>query len=57
MELNWFGGIYKDERNFFANFAVEGLTVLENIDLGGCRRHALGRDRAADECIDEGTLA
>jgi len=23
MELNWFGGIYKDERNFFANFAVD----------------------------------
>lgn len=23
MEFNWFGGIYKDERNFFANFAVD----------------------------------
>src|SRR4029079_16581466 len=23
MEFNWFGGIYKDEKNFFANFAVD----------------------------------
>jgi putative ABC transport system permease protein len=23
MPFNWFGGIYKDERNFFANFAVD----------------------------------
>src|ERR1700747_2401909 len=23
MPFNWFGGIYKDEKNFFANFAVD----------------------------------
>ena len=23
MPFSWFGGIYKDERNFFANFAVD----------------------------------
>lgn len=26
---NWFGGIYIDEKNFFANFAVEPRTYLE----------------------------
>ncbi len=26
---NWFGGIYIDEKNFFANFAVEPKTYLE----------------------------
>jgi len=26
---NWFGGIYQDERNFFANFAVEPQGYLE----------------------------
>jgi putative ABC transport system permease protein len=26
---NWFGGIYRDERNFFANYAVEPLGYLE----------------------------
>lgn len=26
---NWFGGIYIDEKNFFANFAVEPLSYLE----------------------------
>src|SRR5574337_503297 len=26
---NWFGGVYIDEKNFFANFAVEPRTYLE----------------------------
>ena len=26
---NWFGGIYIDEKNFFANFAVEPRTFFE----------------------------
>src|SRR5512137_2020860 len=26
---NWFGGIYIEEKNFFANFAVEPRTYLE----------------------------
>jgi len=30
MPFSWFGGIYKDERNFFANFAVDA-TKLRNI--------------------------
>ncbi len=26
---NWFGGVYKDPKNFFANFAVDPKTLLE----------------------------
>ena len=29
MEFNWFGGIYKDEKNFFANFAVDARRLRE----------------------------
>jgi putative ABC transport system permease protein len=29
MPFTWFGGIYKDERNFFANFAVEAKKLKE----------------------------
>ena len=29
MPFNWFGGIYKDERNFFANFAVDARKLRE----------------------------
>jgi putative ABC transport system permease protein len=29
MEFNWFGGIYKDEKNFFANFAVDAKRLRE----------------------------
>jgi len=29
MEFNWFGGIYKDERNFFANFAVDAKRLRD----------------------------
>ena len=31
MPFSWFGGIYKDERNFFANFAVDGKKLREVI--------------------------
>jgi putative ABC transport system permease protein len=29
MPFNWFGGIYKDEKNFFANFAVDATRLRE----------------------------
>jgi putative ABC transport system permease protein len=29
MVFNWFGGIYKDEKNFFANFAVDASKLRE----------------------------
>src|ERR1043165_4347428 len=29
MPFSWFGGIYKDERNFFANFAVDAAKLRE----------------------------
>ena len=29
MPFNWFGGIYKDERNFFANFAVDAAKLRD----------------------------
>ena len=29
MPFSWFGGIYKDERNFFANFAVDARQLRE----------------------------
>ena len=29
MEFNWFGGIYIDEKNFFANFAVDAKRLRE----------------------------
>jgi len=30
---NWFGGYYKDRKNFFANFAIEPKTALDVFDL------------------------
>lgn len=36
MPFNWFGGIYKDEKNFFANFAVDAVkmrTVLPEVKM------------------------
>jgi putative ABC transport system permease protein len=30
---NWFGGIYKDRRNFFAQFAIDAPTALEVFDV------------------------
>ena len=30
---NWFGGYYKDRKNFFANFAIEPKSALEVFEL------------------------
>ena len=30
---NWFGGIYKDRKNFFAQFAIDGPSALEVFSL------------------------
>jgi putative ABC transport system permease protein len=30
---NWFGGIYKDRRNFFAQFAIDAPTALDVFDI------------------------
>ena len=32
MPFSWFGGIYKDEQNFFANFAVDAGTLKEVVN-------------------------
>jgi putative ABC transport system permease protein len=45
---NWFGGIYKDPKNFFANFAVEPKSFLElypELVLDESSRAAFVRDR------------
>ena len=45
---NWFGGIYIDEKHFFANFAVEPKTYLElypELVLPPARKDAFLRDR------------
>ena len=31
MPFNWFGGIYIDEKNFFANFAVDAQQTKNNL--------------------------
>ncbi|HXL39812.1 MAG TPA: ABC transporter permease, partial [Myxococcales bacterium] len=30
---NWFGGIYKDRKNFFAQFAIDAASALEVFDI------------------------
>ena len=30
---NWFGGIYKDRKNFFAQFAIDAPSALEVFDI------------------------
>lgn len=30
---NWFGGVYQDRRNFFAQFAIDGQSLFEVFDL------------------------
>jgi putative ABC transport system permease protein len=47
---NWFGGVYIDEKNFFANYAVEGKTYLElysEFILPPDQKAAFFRDRKA----------
>lgn len=49
---NWFGGIYKDQRNFFAQFAIEPesyLRLYPEIQLTPEERRAFLEDRSA--CI------
>lgn len=55
---NWFGGIYIDEKNFFANFAVEPKTYLElypEYVVSADQKEAFLRDRKA--CIAGSKLA
>src|SRR3989337_2473314 len=45
---NWFGGIYIDEKNFFANFAVEPKTYLKlypEIIIPEDQKKAFSQDR------------
>ena len=47
---NWFGGVYIDEKNFFANYAVEAKSALElypEYVLPPAEREAFLRDRKA----------
>jgi putative ABC transport system permease protein len=54
---NWFGGYYKDRKNFFANFAIEPKSALEVFEL----RFADGTPQAfisdRNSCIVGGELA
>jgi putative ABC transport system permease protein len=55
---NWFGGIYKDPNNFFANFAIEPesyLRMYPEVQLGPEERTAFLEDRTG--CIVGGGLA
>jgi putative ABC transport system permease protein len=48
MPFNWFGGIYKDERNFFANFAVDATKlrdVLPELKMSDAEWQAFTSDR------------
>ncbi|SFU87463.1 ABC transporter permease [Pseudoduganella namucuonensis] len=45
---NWFGGVYKDPKNFFAQFAISGASYLDiypDYLLGEAERAAFLRDR------------
>ncbi len=46
--MTWFGGVYIDRKNFFANFAVEGkpfLKLYPEFILTDDQRDAFGKDR------------
>lgn len=48
MPFTWFGGIYKDERNFFANFAVDAKKLKEiypELKLSDAEWQAFSGDR------------
>ena len=48
MPFNWFGGIYKDERNFFANFGVDATrmrTILPELKMSEAEWQAFISDR------------
>ncbi len=48
---NWFGGVYKDPKNFFARFAVDAKTATDVFEI----RYVAG-DRAAFEADRSGCL-
>ncbi len=48
--MNWFGGIYREPKNFFANFATDHVTmfdVLPEIELDDSAKQAYFRQRSA----------
>lgn len=48
MPFTWFGGIYKDERNFFANFAVDAKKLREiypEVKMSDAEWQAFAADR------------
>ena len=48
MPFNWFGGIYKDEKNFFANFAVDAAKlrdVVPELKMSDAEWQAFTSDR------------
>src|ERR1044072_4970726 len=48
MPFNWFGGIYKDERNFFANFGVDATrirTILPELKMSEAEWQGFISDR------------
>ena len=48
MPFNWFGGIYKDEKNFFANFAVDAAKlrdVVPELKMSDAEWQAFTNDR------------
>jgi putative ABC transport system permease protein len=48
MPFSWFGGIYKDERNFFANFAVDATKlrgVMTELKMSDAEWDAFIKDR------------
>jgi putative ABC transport system permease protein len=50
MPFSWFGGIYKDERNFFANFAVDAAKareMLPELKMSEAEWQAFTSDRQA----------
>jgi putative ABC transport system permease protein len=50
LAMDWFGGIYQDERNFFANFAVDADRMLEmwpEVGVDRAQYDAFLRERTA----------
>ena len=48
MPFSWFGGIYKDEQNFFANFAVDARKLREvvpEVKMSDAEWQAFASDR------------
>jgi putative ABC transport system permease protein len=48
MPFNWFGGIYKDEKNFFANFAIDATKlrdVMPELKMSDAEWQAFTNDR------------